>query len=64
MLTALLWYDKMHKNKGEKLLHLTIEFFANRCEFIFFFTFPTKYATIQMYNYKNKEKERSLCLLL
>ena len=28
MLTALLWRDKMHKNKGKKLLHLTIEFFA------------------------------------
>ena len=27
MLTALLWCDKMHKNKGKKLLHLTIEFF-------------------------------------
>ena len=26
-MTALLWCDKMHKNKGEKLLHLTIEFF-------------------------------------
>ena len=26
-MTALLWCDKMHKNKGKKLLHLTIEFF-------------------------------------
>nr|DAV89389.1 MAG TPA: hypothetical protein [Caudoviricetes sp.] len=28
MLTALLWCDKMHKNIGKKLLHLTIEFFG------------------------------------
>lgn len=27
-MTALLWCDKMHKNKGKKLLHLTIEFFV------------------------------------
>ena len=27
MLTALLWCDKMYKNIGKKLLHLTIEFF-------------------------------------
>ena len=26
-MTALLWCDKMHKNIGKKLLHLTIEFF-------------------------------------
>lgn len=29
-MTALLWCDKMHKNKGKKLLHLTIEFFVFR----------------------------------
>lgn len=28
-MTALLWCDKMHKNIGKKLLHLTIEFFLH-----------------------------------
>ncbi len=37
--------------------------FLARISLTFFFTFHAKYATIYMYIYKNKEKERSLCLL-